>query len=195
MLITKTNPVGIDALIQQLQTKLHDSLCETWGLSGDCEVESQSNLYYAYGRAYRNSTDNGYVAEVYDANGDYKEVYWDDKLYALSFFGIASQTERTAGNKAEVHLVYFVNTKALKPDVTHRADEEVRLDVLNAIGKNSFGFVVDSITLWLENVLQEYPGSIRDERLKYVDMYPVHCFRINMTVNYNPNYCSTLKIK
>ncbi|HRS66198.1 MAG TPA: hypothetical protein P5519_09985 [Spirochaetia bacterium] len=193
MLITKTNPVGIDALIQQLQTKLHTELCTAWALT-DCENDQQ-NKYYCYGRAYRNATANGFIAEVYTSNGEYKEVYWDDKLYAVSFFGIAAQTDRTIGSKTDVHLVYFVNTKKLKPDVTHRADEEVRLDVLNIIGKSSFGFVVDSVELWLQNVLQEYPGSIRDERLKYVDMYPVHCFRLNMTINYNPNYCSSLKFK
>lgn len=194
MLITLTDPVGIDAYIQKLQIKLHSELCTTWDLSPDCENDLSAK-YQAYGRAYRNATDNGYVAEVFTGGKDYKEVYWDDTLYAISFFGLGSTIERNTMNKADVHLVFFADLSKLKPDVTHRADEEVRKDVLDIIGRYSFGFTVLSTEMWLQNVLKEYPGSLRDERLKYVDMHPVHCFRINMTVNYNPNYCSTLKIK
>ena len=190
MLVTKTNPVGIDVMIQQLQTKLHTDLCRTWGLTSD----EQTAKYYCYGRAYRNATDDGYIAEVYTGNGEYKEVYWDDTLYAISFFGLDSTIDRTVGNKAGVHLVYFVNTAKLKPSVSHYADEEVRSDVLSAVGKSAFGFNVDSAELWLQNVLSEYPGSMRDDRLKYVDMYPVHCFRINLTANYNQKNCTTLKL-
>jgi hypothetical protein len=188
MLITKTNPAGIDFYVQQLQTKLHTILIDAdhWNLA-------DATKYECYGRCYRNKTKDGYIAEVYTSANDYKEVYWNDTLTVLSFFGMSNNIQKGVQNQADVHLVLFADLSKLalkdKDDntISHRADEELRLMVQNVIGKNSYGFEFISIDLWLENVLREYPGSRRDDRLKYVDMHPVHCFRINLKLTYNPN--------
>ncbi len=190
MLITKTNPKGIDYYVQQLQTKLHTQLLAKWGIN--------SNQYKAYGRCHRNKTDDGYTAENYEgttAEKEYKEVYWDDSLTVSSFFGISAAGIKagTTNSQADMHIVFFADLKklALKDSdnnvISHRADEELRTDVLAVIGKSSYGFTYTGTELWLENVLREYPGSRRDDRLKYIDMHPIHCFRINLKLNYNPN--------
>ena len=185
MLITKTEPKGVDFHIQQLQTLLHTRLTDANHLD--------TYKYKAYGRCYRNKTDNGYIAENYEGSNEYKEVYWDDAFSAISFFGISGSFKNGINHEVDVHLVFFadLNKLALKNSdavtITHRADEELRAMVLKIIGKHSFGFAYVSTELWLENVLKEYPGSRRDERLKYIDMHPVHCFRINMKLIYNPN--------
>lgn len=189
MLVTKINPVGIDWYIQQLQTRLHTELVGVsgWNLS-------DTGQYKCYGRAYRNKKGNGYVAENYESDKEYKEVYWDDTLTAISFFGLSSTpVKKSIKSEAEVHLVFFADLDklALKDSdgntIAHRADEELRNSVLNVIGKFSYGFSVLSVELWLENVLREYSGSYRDERLKTVDMHPVHCFRINMKIIFDQN--------
>jgi hypothetical protein len=184
MLITKTNPVGIDNAIQKLQTQIHTTLVTKWGLGS----EEENKLYQCYGRCYRNKKDNGYIAEIFTGGIDYRDAYWDDSLKALSFFGVSDRIEEEIGKaKADVHLVFFVNLAKLKPSISHRADEEVRQDVINAIGRYSYGFDYTGYETSLENVLREYPGSRREEGLKAVDMQPVHCFRINLKVSYNPN--------
>lgn len=189
MLIQKTNPVGIDVLIKRFQTVLHSRLIETWGLVAD------DPLYRCYGRCYRNQAEDGYIAENYEGENQYKEVYWDDGLKVISFFGMAVRSDNETGQYVtNVHLVFFLNLAKLKPSITHRADEEVHQDVANAIGKNLHGFQVQSIETGIENILREYPGSRRDDRLKFVDMHPVHCFRINLSVNYNINICSSLNL-
>lgn len=186
MLITKTNPVGIDVVIQQLQIKLHAELIAAWNLVNP-------DQYECYGRCYRNKTDDGYIAEVYTSDNNYKEVYWNDSLTAISFFGMSGSVKNGIKSEADVHLVFFVNLAklALKDRqnnlITHRADEEVRKTVSTIIGKYSFGFNFQSTELWLENVLREYPGSRRDKRLNAVDMHPVHCFRINLKLLFDPN--------
>jgi len=187
MLSVKVNPVGIDYYIQKLQTKLHTVLIAQWNLA-------DSTKYEAYGRCNRNKTDDGYIAEVFKSNGnEYQEIFWNDTLTALSFFGISNNIKRNVNSEADVHFVMFANLNTLALTdrdgtlITHRADEELRQMVTDVIGKNSFGFSVQSIDLWVENVLREYPGSRRDERLKYVDMHPVHCFRINLKLVYNLN--------
>jgi hypothetical protein len=187
MLITKTNPVGIDVAIQNLQTHLHKQLVTKWGLTGNDDP-----AYECYGRAYRNKMDSGYIAEVYTGGVggvEYKEVYWNDELTAISFFGTGSKTTFDIKNKADVHLVFFVNVKKLKPSAAHRADEEVRNEIQQLFGNTLHGFSYESMELWLENVLREYPGSRRDNRLIAVDMQPVHCFRINLTLLYKPSIC------
>lgn len=179
------SPKGIDVSIRKFQEALHSSLLEKW-------TDISSSAYQSYARCYRNKKDKGYIAEVFTNGKDYKEVYWNDKLAAISFFGISDNIKVDVGNTANVHLVFFVDLKKLKPTLANRADEEVRLDVLNAASMIGFGFELLSVDLWLENVLKEYPGSYRDERLKTVDMQPVHCFRLNFKVNYNKKqtFCS-----
>lgn len=190
MLITKVNPVGIDIAIQNLQTHLHKQLVVKWGLTGNDDP-----LYECYGRCYRNKKDSGYIAEVYAGNNEYKEVYWNDELKAISFFGTSSKTTFDIQNKVDVHLVFFVNLKKLKDAVAHRADEEIRNEIQQLFGNTLYGFSFENMELWLENVLREYPGSRRDNRLIAVDMQPVHCFRINLTLLYKPSICNTLKVK
>lgn len=187
MLTVITNPVGIDVQIRKMQEKIHDALMVLWDL--DPLVSAENILYECYGRCYRNKKGNGYTAELYNGSNEYKDIYWNDNLNAISFFGIGNSVKHGISEKADVHLVFFVNLAKLKPSLTNRADEEVRLDVLNTVGKFSYGFTYTGLELGIENVLREYPGSIRDERLKHVDMHPVHCFRLNFSLIYNKNNC------
>lgn len=186
MLNVINNPVGIDVPIRKFQESLHKSLMKAWGLDTTDSVENAK--YQSYARCYRNKKDNGYIAELFESGKDYRDLYWNDTLSALSFFGLTS-LEHDIEEKAKVHLVFFVDLKKLNPTLTNRADEEVRLDVLKNIQTAMFGFSFISVDLWIENVLKEYPGSYRDERLKRVDMHPIHCFRINFTLNYNIKNC------
>lgn len=185
MLVTKTNPVGIDWRIQKLQTYLHGRLATKWSI--DVNDSEQSSTFMSYGRCYRNKKNEGFVAEVFTGNNEYKEVYWDDSLKAISFFGLGSKETAKIMDTVEVNLIFFVNLQKLKPSITHRADEEVRQDVKSLLGVSNYGFKYKSIEVFIDNVLKEYPGSYRNERLKSVDMHPVHCFRINFDLVYNAN--------
>jgi hypothetical protein len=192
MLITITNPVGLHAKVQELQAFIHSNLLTKWGIS-------DTTKYLCTGLCYRNKKDEGYIAEMYSGNNEYKDVYWDDTLSALSFFGLSGQIKHDVVEVANVHLVFFVNLAKIKASITHRADEEARNDVLNLVSPGKYGFIYESMDLWLENVLKEYPASWRTagkyESMKTVDMHPTHCFRLNFSVQYDKNYCTTLKIK
>jgi hypothetical protein len=184
MLIQKTGAVGIDRHVQLLQSDVHGKLLTKWGID--------TATYESYGRVSRNKTADGYIAEVFTGNAtlgetDYKEVYWNDLLSAISFFTVADRVEVDQMHKVDVGLIFFVNVQKLKPTITHRADEEVRIDVVNAVGKYSYGFEYTGYETGIDNVLREYPGSRKSEGLKAVDMQPVHSFRINFSLVYNPN--------
>jgi hypothetical protein len=182
MLIQKTDPVGIDIPVQLFQSYIHSALLTKWNITDE---------YLSYARASRNKTDDGYIAEVLEAGNSYKEVYWDARQHAVSFFGTSARTLNDNGTlQTDVHLVFFVDVKKIKPAITHRADEEIRKDVINACGSGMFGFEFEGFETGLENVLREYPGSRRDDRLKFVDMQPGHCFRLNFSITYDINNCS-----
>lgn len=182
MLIAIDKPVGIDAAIVKLQTKLESSLMTTWNLSDPSQ-------YMCYGRCSKNrTTDGGYAAEVFDpTTGDYKDVYFDDTISAISFFSSADKVVIDKGQgKVAVGLIYFVDLSKVKTSL-HRADEEVRLDIIKLIGYSSFGFALSSIETGVDNVLKEYPGSRRDKRLASLDMGSRHAFRINLNLIYQNN--------
>jgi hypothetical protein len=180
MLYTKTSPVGIDIPIQKLQVYLHDQLNEIWGLSG--------GQYQAYGRCYRNQKEDGYVAEGYIGKNEYKELYLDDRYIVLSFFGLSEDIKFKIANTANVHLIFFVNLPKLK-NVSHRADEEVRVDVQKLVEVSFQGFSFEGVRLDINNVLDEYPGSLRDTSLKFRDMHPFHCFRFDFSLLYDVSRC------
>lgn len=186
MLITKTNPAGVDVPIQKVQEFLHTRLKTLWEID-----ETGGTMYKAYGRCYRNkSTDYGYIAENYEGGNEYKEVYWDDSLTAISFFGTGNTIKHDKVKEAvDVHLVFFVNLQKVKPTITHRADEEIHRDVLTLIGESMHGMDYTGLDTWIETVLREYPGSRRDNRLAHVDMHPIHCFRLNFSLKYDINIC------
>lgn len=180
MLYTKSAPVGIDIPIQNLQTILHTKLNEVWQMSaGD---------YRAYGRCYRNQKDSGYVAEWYIGSREYNELYLDDRVKVISFFGLNSPIDHKISNIAPVHLIFFVNVQSVK-NLSHRGDEEVRVDVQNIVQGDWYGFNLNRVVLGIENVLDEYPGSLRDVGLKFRDMHPFHCFRFDFDLLYNINQC------
>lgn len=185
MLYTKTAPVGMDVPIQKLQVYLHEKLLTLWGIG--------SADYAAYGRCYRNQKDDGYVAEVYVGKEEYKEVYLDDRLAVTSFFGISGDTEVDMANTASVHLVFWVNLAKIKPTLAHRGDEEARLDVQKLV-RNLYGFTLKEVSTGIERVLQEYAGTTQAEQanldsLKFRDMHPYHCFRLDFELLYNIFNC------
>ena len=181
MISLKDTPKGIDIPIQKLQQYLYDKLTTIWSLS--------NNDFKCYGRAYKNDLEKGFVPEVYVGNNEYKEVLLDDTVKALSFFGVSDERKGKFDFTTDVFLIFFVDIIKIKP-LQHRADEELKIDVLNLFKTSLFGFELTSIVTGKENVLKEYTGSRRDEALKYIDMHPKHCFRLNFSLNYNNKFCN-----
>lgn len=170
----------MDWYIQQLQAKIHDALLPT-------------DAYMCYGRAYRNKTADGYIAEVYAGDNRYQEVYLDSAKTLISFFGVSGEVKTGSRNEVDIHLVFFADlTKLALKDykgnlISHRADEELHQKVLNIIGMSSFGMISESIETGVTDALREYPGSRREDRLLAADMHPYHCFRVNLKLFYDPN--------
>jgi hypothetical protein len=177
----KTSPKGIDKQIQKLQEYLYSKLKTKWGITDDD--------WQSYGRAYRNQKEKGYIPEVYTGSDEYEEVFADDSLKVLSFFGVGDSFKGSYSLTGPVFLIFFVNIEELKT-LTHRGDEEVRLDVQLICKDADFGFTMTGVQTGIDNVYKEYPGIRRDEGMLSKDMHPYHCFRIDFELTYEPQNCS-----
>lgn len=171
MLFIKDNPIGIDKPIQKLQQHLYGQLIKVWGVN--------EKDYKCYGRAYKNQMANGYRPEVYVGAKEYADTFFDDTISASSFFVAKDKADFGTGmTSTTVSLIFCVNLSKLKPEVMHRADEEIRQDVMNRC--DMFGFSLSSVTTGISNVFLEFnPASI-----KFRDMHPFHCFRLDLSLSY-----------
>lgn len=185
MVVTIDNPKGLDFMISRLQLWLQNAIFPQWGL--DAEIEDQNAQYMFYPRIYRNQVQgHGYIAELYTGNKEYREVYWNDNLTGLSWFGTGARDKWEGGEQvADVHLVTFANIQKLYGD-SHRFDNEIRMAFQRLFQTPIFGFTLVSTETGLQNVLREYPGSRRDDRLAAVDMGFIHAFRLNLQLKFNP---------
>ena len=187
MLLSKTSPVGIDVRIGRLQKILYTQLKKAWGITDDIS-------YQCYPRCYKNNNQDGFVAELYTGGvtNNYEDVYYDDRLFASSFFGVTTDDKITEDNQEalNIHLVFFTNLSKIYPLATQRMDLEARLTVqkiLDSYG-SARGFLLKNVSIGLDKCLAEYPKSKRDINLKnQADQQPGHCFRFDMQiVNYQP---------
>lgn len=182
-LVLKSDPVGIDIMIERLQKKMFPLLLKKWGL-----VDGK---YNCTPRCYRNQKETGYIAELYVGKNDYREVYYDDKVSATSFFGIGQEEKITDKNAtvADVHLIFSVNLKEIKPG-NERNDEAARLDVQSILDTwgQTMGFLLQGTITGIDKILYEYPGSRKEMGLKYNDMHPKLWFRFDMKLYYTPTH-------
>lgn len=182
MLHLKTDPAGIDQVIQRKQCTLFNNLLTSWGVT--------EATYQSYGRCYRNDTDKGYVPEMYVDGSlkDYIDLFLDDTLAASSFFGSENARVESGGwMSADVHLIFAVNLAKIYQDVTHRADEEARNEVVKMFQFNKQMPLV-SVIWGVEKVFAEYTAWKKDDR--YRNLQKFHFFRLNFTLKYQPtNNC------
>jgi hypothetical protein len=180
MIQTRLEAKGIDLPIERLQQMLYAKLPAIWGIAPD--------EYDCYGRCYRGETDNGYMPMIYAGAGEYEEVFGNDAAAVQSFFGVSEKISiaEQGFNKADVHLVFFVNLQRVS-DSTDRDDDAARRAVYNLLKLEQFGFTLKEQVTGIANVFAEYPGKLNT--IQYRDMHPYHYFRYNMELVYQPNQC------
>lgn len=177
----KPNPKGLDIHIGKVQSFIYGRLKSLWNVtdaSFDC-----------YARAYRNQTADGYIPEVYKGSKEYKEVFFDDKLAAISFFGVAENIRYTmATATAPVYLIFMVDLSKIKSG-DYRMDEEAHVDVQKLFQPGRSGFNMTGFSTGIDSVFKEYSGWRKEQGMKFRDMHPLHCFRIDFLVSYDINQC------
>lgn len=134
--LRKANPVGLDIPIDQIQKVVYP-LKDLWGVDligyPRCTILEDGNgektiEHYLGG--------NDYTGNLIYAEGN--------KFFFLSGETVIQQ-ERPFSFKTTIELYFFLNTKECYPDILHKSDEEVRVDVLMKLSKLSD--VIESVDI------------------------------------------------
>jgi len=177
------NPVFVDAVVGKLQL-LFGSM--PW-------------LTHSFGRSYIKKTNREGVEFsepwVYQSNGQYYSVEFNDNLQAMSFFEVGSQTlngdfERNITNYYDVDLsvIFWVNLK--KIDSVKGADyyftEELKKDVRNKLTNeipSGVRMVINSIDEDIDDIFSNYSFSQLNQNDYF--SYPYAGFKFNITATIN----------
>lgn len=173
--VRKTNPVGIDAVIDNLQLSIHKLV--------DSGKWSSMTVYP---RAYKNESEAGIKPEIFTGTSgvDYEEVLYNDKLAASCFFitddnmNVINENQRGRGR---ISVILQVDLNQIKPNITHRPDEEARYDAVIALSRNRYNWNVTNVITGIANVYREFDRR----KIKYTDMNKRHVFRVEMEGTYS----------
>lgn len=167
-LFQKYMPVGIDIAIHKAQKKIHDALAVAW------------NGLEVYPRCYPYETQEGCTIAHFVGNNDYEPVIHSDM--SKCFFVVRPEVKHVGGDIfiAEVDLFFIVDLAKAKPLITHRADEEVRREVVNIVNFIPSVYIMSIVTN-AEVIFRDYVYDIID------DMQPHHCFKITLKFEYDIN--------
>lgn len=182
----KSSTVGIDIPIQKFQVYLYSKIKVLWNLS-DTTLE-------AYGRVYKNTNDKGFIPEVFvpglvqSNNTQYKAAYFDETTYsAMYFFNVEGVTRFNAGQEVDkVSLIIIVNLEQVKPLLSHRGDEEVRIDIERICTVGRYNFLLTGTETGYANVFKGFTGILDKDNQIYRDRHPLFCLKMNFDVNYDP---------
>ena len=161
MIHLKENPVGIDYEIQRIQEYLYKNL-KSWNIE-------------AFGRVEK--LDNDLL--IFKKGIDYEKALGLNDSSNGRFFFLDSNltTEKSKQLTTDIELVFLLNIKKIKPEITHRADEEVKMEILNFLKKKVHGSIE---ILKGQEVLKSF-------ETKLLDMQPYHFIKFSFEHKYNNN--------
>lgn len=193
-LYQRSGPLGVDIPIAGLQKFLYNGLQSLW-VSG---VPTDGLPFDSYDRVYKELTDIGYIPKLPKQNTlgvlEYAAMGFDTETNsAISFCSIGDRVKhdwKTGGSEAEVSWFFWVNLGLIKPGISdHRADEEARVDVLRLMYQYR-GFEINGWAIGYETVFQDFKGLLTPDKKEYMDLHPVHVFRIDTTTVYKFTECT-----
>lgn len=164
MINLKNNPVGVDKPIQEIAQELYDSL-------GYSSMEG-------YGRVDLIER-KGKTIPCHFLDGiDYKEIVLK-KSDVTYFFLENNKTEvlNRLQSKSNFDVVFLINLKKAEPNITHRADEEVRVKISNILSNYSKEMLKSTTR----------GGDAIDFDSNLVDMQPYHFIKFSCELVYNIN--------
>lgn len=183
MNLLKTNPIGIDAIIHELQKSMY-TLATFWGIEMD-----------GYPRCYILNKESGQTVEAFIGDKEYSKPL--SFAEGNKFFFVAPNDIEYVSPKyfkTNIELYFILNTTDIKPNILHRADEEVRNDVINLIEKNTSVKIVR--ILWqIDKVFNRFRNK-QSRSYDYdtaTDLHPYHAFKIELELlpyNINKQICN-----
>ena len=172
MLHLREKTSGIDCEIQEMQKDIYDALTGAF----------QFKNVEAYGRLYRNETNDGIRPQWFSSQvADYETVYLDDtKDIILSF--IDGETHNTVDGftyVAPVKIVFWFNLD--KIEVNHYPDAEAQRIASVILKENVFNELQFK---QLEKGLRNVYSGFNTGDIRFDNMNPYHVFSLNIDLTY-----------
>ncbi len=171
----KSNPVGVDKLIDTWQKLLFNGLTNDRGWAN----------YESYHRAYKDIKDDSINPMAFTIKNDYKPVPMDDRFTVTSFFLVSNISGNENGMEtATISVIFQADLKKLYPTApdTSRFDEELINDI-KAVSRILDGrFTIGEIARGIEDVYSGFDTEKIKEGLK--DRQPYNVVRFDMDVKY-----------
>jgi len=166
MIYQKTNPIGLDALIHVMQSKLYNELNTLWSI----ELE-------AFERCYILEKDGKKEVKRFVKSKEYETVSVAEKN-KFFFLHRAKSTKKDAlYYDSELELVFILDLTKIKVDIEHRADYEVQNDVENIITQFN--------NVWIKSLESGYDRALQGISYdQQNDMQPYHIFKFTLGVTY-----------
>src|SRR6478672_4168991 len=164
MIHAKTNPIGLDAVIAEVQAKLM-ALEALWGVSLD-----------GYPRCYPAVRDGKKVIEHYAGDKEYQDVVYAE---GHKFFFIAENDLVQVGNgyfTTDISVFFMLDLAKIKPNVAHRADAETWADVAGLLRTVASLRTAERIVQGFDRVFPGFDYRETD------DLQPYHYFRVDLPV-------------
>lgn len=169
------NPVGVDKVIDRIQTFLYDKL--DW------------NPIEVYGRVYKNELDGSIIPQYYKENGEYKpDVFITDvDNNKGNIFFVLNDKHRSIDHfnfLVETKIVFMLNLERIYEDPKQRQDSKAQQHAWNLVKKKN-QFTIKSLETGLKTVLKGF--ELKD--IKRADIEPLHVFALVGDLKYNINNC------
>lgn len=172
MIYAKEQPIGIDKQIYRFQQKISSIGWDNMAV---------------YGKLYVTKRKNEKIAEAYIGNGEYKEVFIDDRHSAVFGFIPSDTRNGISFVNSDVKLICSVNLNKIS-NTSERKDEEAMLTVISVISPLLRSDNEKLILTGIEDVFSE----ISINRIKHLDMHPWFNFAFTFNIQYINDICDTL---
>lgn len=167
MIYLKETPIGIDTQIQRLQKGLYNKLPY---------IPKKG-----YGRCYIIESEKKKIPVHFLKGKDYQEVLICDDL-AISFFFLENEMSKVNKYQFEtkIDIIFQIDLSKISPTIQHRSDEEIRIEILKIISKESY-FTLEEVTKGQDAIKEFYSDLL--------DMQPYHFLKFSGILKYHINQC------
>jgi hypothetical protein len=161
MIYQRTSPVGVDKAVDRIQTTIYSYIQNQWSLT-EAQIISFGRVHKITGK-----TDK---LRWYDTDYKTYDMLLESNIAALFFFIASGNATFTDIFNREVWMYMFVNLETVKPTITHRADEEVKMDIYNRLKP------MEAFGGFGEMDLPNFNSKM--------DVQPYHAFKIILNLRY-----------
>ena len=168
---------GIDMPINDIQKILENIILKKGkGILG--EKWDECNIY---GRIYKNLRNGIYIPEIYISNGEYREIFIDDREHAEIGFYVKNDTVNYNHITSDIDVIVTVNYEKMKKYYNIEYLKTIMLKWLYETRMLEIGRI--------KNGVDEVFAEFDRDRYKYRDIYPFGIISIETQLTYSTSLC------